>query len=157
MSLDIPAQLPIDGAPFAVGVVAARFNSALVEALLKQVIDHLVAAGVQSSAIHLERVPGSNELPIAAQLLADKHELDVIVALGVLIRGDTIHYQLIAESATQGLQEVALSSRIPVINGVVVAETFEQADARCRGEINRGSEFAHSALEMAALKRRIIA
>lgn len=155
MSLDTPAPITIDGSHFTVGVVATRYNTELVEALLKQVIDHLVAAGVHNTAIQVERVPGSNELPFAAQLLGEEYELDVIVALGVLIRGDTIHYQLIAESATQGLQSVALSTRTPVINGVVVAENFEQADARCRGQINRGAEFAHAALEMAALKRRI--
>jgi 6,7-dimethyl-8-ribityllumazine synthase len=155
MSLDAPSNLRIDGSHFTVGVVATRYNTELVEALLKQVVDRLIDAGVHSTAIQLERVPGSNELPFAAQLLAEEYELDVIIALGVLIRGDTIHYQLIAESATQGLQSVALSTRTPVINGVVVAETLEQAEARCRGEINRGAEFAHAALEMAALKRRI--
>ncbi len=155
MSLDAPANLTIDGSHFTVGVVATRYNPELVEALLKQVVDHLVAAGVHATAIQVERVPGSNELPFAAQLLGEEYDLDVIVALGVLIRGDTIHYQLIAESATQGLQSVALSTRTPVINGVVVAENFEQADARCRGKINRGAEFAHAALEMAALKKRI--
>jgi 6,7-dimethyl-8-ribityllumazine synthase len=155
MSLDAPSNPKIDGSHFTVGVVATRYNPELVEALLKQVIDQLAAAGVHNTAIQVERVPGSNELPFAAQLLAEEYELDVIIALGVLIRGDTIHYQLIAESATEGLQSVALSTRTPVINGVVVAETFEQAEARCRGKINRGAEFAHAALEMAALKRRI--
>jgi 6,7-dimethyl-8-ribityllumazine synthase len=157
MSLDAPNHLPIDGSHFAVGIVAARYNVELVDALLEQVIAQLVAAGVHDTAIQVERVPGSNELPVAAQLLAEEYELDVVIALGLLIRGDTIHYQLIADAATQGLQSVALSTRTPVINGVVVVETMAQAEARCRGEINRGAEFARAALEMAALKRRITA
>lgn len=106
-------------------------------------------------SLRVERVPGSNELPVAAQLLARSGHYDVIVALGVLIRGDTIHYELIADAATQALQRVALESATPVINGVVVAENQAQAEARCRGPINRGAEFARAALEMAALKRRL--
>ena len=78
-----------------------------------------------------------------------------VVALGLLIRGDTIHYELIADAVTHALQTVALESNVPVINGVVVVENQLQAEARCRGEINRGAEFARAALEMAALKRRL--
>jgi 6,7-dimethyl-8-ribityllumazine synthase len=155
MSLASPGQLTIDGSPYAVAVVAARYNSKLVDALLAQVVEHLRAAGVKEAKLRVERVPGSNELPIAVQLLGHKAPYDVLIALGVLIRGDTIHYELIADATTQALQKVALETKTPVINGVVVAETQEQAEARCRGPINRGAEFARAALEMAALKRRI--
>jgi 6,7-dimethyl-8-ribityllumazine synthase len=153
MSLDTPPPLAINGADFSVGIVAARFNHQLVEALLQKTVAHLTACGVRESRISIARVPGSNELPYAAQLLASTRRLDVIVALGVLIRGGTIHYELIAESATQGLQRVALDENLSVINGVVVAETQQQAEERCLGTINRASEFAQAALEMAALKR----
>jgi 6,7-dimethyl-8-ribityllumazine synthase len=152
MSLDAPQELLIDGTPFKVGIVAARFNARLTDALLNQVAEALRKAGVKKKNLSILRVPGSNELPIAAQLLAQKRRPDVIVALGVLIRGDTIHYELIADATTQALQRVALDARIPVINGVVVAENLKQAEARCLGKINRGGEFAGSALEMAALK-----
>lgn len=155
MSLDAPTQLSIDGTAFKVGIAAARFNARLTDALLDQVVAQLLAAGVKKKNLHVVRVPGSNELPSAAQLLAARHKLDVIVALGVLIRGGTIHYELIAESATSGLQRVALDAKIPVINGVVVAENLKQAEERCLGKINRGGEFASSALEMAALKRTL--
>lgn len=155
MSLDAPDSLSIDGAPFRVAVVAARYNAELVDALLEQVVSQLRNAGVLPSNLRVERVPGSNELPVAAQLLADASPRDVIVTLGVLIRGDTIHYELIADATTQALQRVALETKIPVINGVVVAENQAQAEARCRGPINRGAEFARAALEMAALKRRL--
>ena len=155
MSLDAPGQLAIDGAPFAVGLVAARYNAELVDALVTQVTDQLKAAGVKAGNIQVERVPGSNELPIAAQLLVERSPFDVVVALGVLIRGDTIHYELIADAVTHALQDVALGAGVPVINGVVVAENQAQADARCRGPINRGAEFARAALEMASLKKRL--
>jgi len=155
MSLDAPEHLTIDGTPFAVGIVAARYNAELLEALLSQVVQQLKSAGVTENNLIIERVPGSNELPIAAHLLSRAHRFDVVVALGLLIRGDTIHYELIADAVTHALQTVALESETPVINGVVVAENQLQAEARCRGAINRGAEFARAALEMAALKRRL--
>ena len=78
-----------------------------------------------------------------------------MVALGVLIRGGTIHYELISAAAANGLQDVALSTRVPVINGIIVAENAAQARARCGGRLDRGSEFASAAVSMAALKRRL--
>lgn len=155
MSLAAPHHLSIDGTPFTIGIVAARYNAELLEALLSQVITQLKAAGVQEGNLKVERVPGSSELPIAVQLLAKNSRFDVVVALGLLIRGDTIHYELIADAVTHALQTVALEAGVPVINGVVVVENQLQAEARCRGEINRGAEFARAALEMAALKRRL--
>ena len=155
MSLAVPSVTSISGAPFRVGIVAARFNERLVDALLAQVSAQLRAAGVKARRLDVVRVPGSNELPVAVQLLAGRARYDVLIALGLLIRGDTIHYELIAEATTQALQRVALDLRTPVINGVIVAENQAQAEARCRGKIDRGAEFAHSALEMAALKRRL--
>ena len=155
MSLDAPKVQPVNGAAFTIGIAAARFNSTYVDALLHQILGHLRAAGVKEKKIHLVRVPGSNELPVASQLLARKHRPDVVIALGVLIRGDTIHYELIADAATKALQRVALDAGIPVINGVIVADNQAQAEARCLGTINRGAEFAHGALEMAGLKRSL--
>jgi 6,7-dimethyl-8-ribityllumazine synthase len=135
--------------------VAARFNGALVETLLGRVRSRLSAAGVRDRNVTLVRVPGSNELPVAARLLADAGKIDAVVALGVLIRGATLHFELIATAASSGLMEVALSSRIPVINGVIVAENPTQARARCQGRIDRGAEFADAAVSMAALGRRL--
>ena len=82
-------------------------------------------------------------------------KLDVVVALGVIIRGDTIHYQLVAESSQQGLQRVSLDSFTPIINGVVTAENQKQAEDRCLGKINRGAEFARAALIMADLNKSL--
>ncbi|MBI5380592.1 MAG: 6,7-dimethyl-8-ribityllumazine synthase [Opitutae bacterium] len=155
MSLAAPTVSAISGAPFRVGVAAARYNEQLVDTLLQQVCARLRAAGVAERRLTVVRVPGSNELPSAVQLLGLKERCDVLIALGVLIRGDTIHYELIADAATHALQRVALDLRTPVINGVVVAETPAQAKARCGGKIDRGAEFAQAALEMAALNRRL--
>ncbi len=154
MSLDAPSLPAINGAAFSVAIVASRYNPELVDALVDQVRSHLVEAGVKEKKITVVRVPGANELPSAVQLLLQAKKHDVVVALGVIIRGDTIHYQLVAESSQEGLQRVALDTRTPVINGVVTAENRRQAEDRCLGEINRGAEFARAALTMAALKKQ---
>ncbi len=155
MSGDSPVPEALDASGFKIAIAAARFNPALVGALLGRVNARLLEAGVKERNILVVRVPGSNELPIAARLLVDRRKPDAVIALGVIIRGGTIHYELIAQSATQGLQDVALDSRTPVINGVVVAENKAQAQARCAGRIDRGAEFADAALAMAALRRRL--
>ncbi len=155
MSRHAPRHSAIDGADFTVGIAAARFNQDLVDALLGQVCDHLRAAGVRASRMTVVRVPGSNELPIAVQLLCRRRRPDVCIALGVIIRGETRHYQLVADASSQGFVRVALAAGRPVINGVVVAENKRQAEARCRGRLRRGADFAQAALEMAALRRAL--
>jgi 6,7-dimethyl-8-ribityllumazine synthase len=149
----VPKAADASGLRFA--VAAAQFNGRLVEALLARVLARLKDAGARKSHVKVVRVPGSNELPVAARLLADRNQADAIVALGVIVRGDTIHYELIATAATNGLMDVALDSRIPVINGVVVAENAAQARARCAGPIDRGAEFADAAIAMATLRREL--
>ncbi len=154
MSLAASQSPAPKGNAFTIGVVAACYNPQLVNALLARVQAGLRAAGVQARRIRVVRVPGSHELPVAAQWLARRRP-DAVIALGVLIRGDTIHYELIANATTEALQAVALATGVPVINGVIVAETAAQARARCAGRIDRGAEFAHAALVMADLRRRI--
>jgi 6,7-dimethyl-8-ribityllumazine synthase len=92
---------------------------------------------------------------VAAQWLAQGGKRDCVISLGVLIGGDTNHHEMVGQSVSQALQRVALSTHTPVINGVIVANTLKQAQARCLGSINRGAEFARAALEMAALSRAI--
>ncbi len=155
MSLAAPQQIALDGAPFSVGIVAARFNPALVEALLQRVQAGLAAVGVKAKRIAILRVPGSHELPVAAQWLAQGGKHDVVIALGVLIGGDTNHHEMVGQSVSHAFQQVALATRTPVINSVIVADNLKQAQARCTGRINRGTEFARAAIEMAALKRSL--
>ncbi|MEO7599300.1 MAG: 6,7-dimethyl-8-ribityllumazine synthase [Opitutus sp.] len=155
MSLAAPIDTPVQGSAFRVGVVAARFNQPLVDALLQRVLDRLLAAGVKEKSIAVVRVPGSHEVPWAAQALALDERRDVIIALGVLIGGDTSHHEMVGQSVSQALQRVSLDARVPVINGVIVANTRAHAEVRCRGKINRGAEFASAALEMATLKKKL--
>lgn len=153
MSGDSPKPEALDASGLKISIAAARYNGRLVDALLGGVRRALASAGVRDRNVTVVRVPGSNELPVAARLLVDAGKPDAVVALGVIIRGGTIHYELIASAATAGLQEVALASRVPVINGIVVAESETQARARCLGRIDRGAEFASAAVAMAALRR----
>lgn len=153
MSLDLPPAAPVDGTPFRIGLVAARYNPALVDALLHTVFDELTAAGVKQKRIELLRVPGSHEVPVAAEWLAASRKHDAVIALGVLIRGGTAHHEVVGTAVTHALQRVALDTGVPVINGVIVVGNRKQAEERCAGEINRGAEFARAALGMAALRR----
>jgi 6,7-dimethyl-8-ribityllumazine synthase len=145
----------VDASGYRITIVAARFNGELVDALVARVRSRLTKAGVRGRNIALVRVPGSNELPLAAQLVVDAGKTDAVIALGVIIRGGTIHFELIATAATNGLMDVAIASRVPVVNGVIVAENRAQARTRCAGRIDRGSEFADAAVAMAALRRRL--
>jgi 6,7-dimethyl-8-ribityllumazine synthase len=155
MSLASPQPSAINGAPFRIAVAAARFNETLVDTLLARVVEGLRAAGVKPGRIDIHRVPGSHEVPWAAARLAAAGRYDCVVALGVLIGGDTNHHEMVGQSVSHALQHIAIGSGVPVINGVVVTATQAQAKARCAGKINRGAEFAHAALAMAALKRQL--
>lgn len=155
MSLNSPTALRLDGAKFRFAVAAARFNGDLVDGLLERLTDSLHAAGVKPGRIEIVRVPGSHEVPWAAGRLAASRRFDCVVALGVLIGGDTNHHEMVGQSVSHALQRVALDTGVPVINGVIVTDTIAQARVRCTGRINRGAEFAQAALEMAELKRII--
>jgi 6,7-dimethyl-8-ribityllumazine synthase len=155
MSLHSPTDLRLSGAAFRFAVVAARFNQDLVDGLLARLESTWQAAGVKPTKVEIVRVPGSHEVPWAVGRLAAQRRFDCIVALGVLIGGDTNHHEMVGQSVSGALQQVALTTGIPVINGVIVTDTLAQARVRCTGRINRGAEFAQGALEMARLKRRL--
>lgn len=154
MSVDAPVQRAVNGADFRIGIAAARFNEELVDGLLTRALEVLRAAGVKEVNLATVRVPGSHEVPWAAQTLATGSQCDCVIGLGVLLAGDTNHHEMVGESVSHALQRVALDTRTPVINGVIVVNSLEQARERCLGRINRGAEFAHAALEMAALRRK---
>ena len=151
MSLASPRAAVRNGAAFKIGIAAARFNEALADSLLARVLATLRAAGVKEKNLTVVRVPGSHEVPWAVNQLAAGR--DCVIALGVLIGGDTNHHEMVGQSVSQALQGIAVATGVPAINGVIVTDTLAQARARCAGKINRGAEFAQAALEMAALKQ----
>ena len=152
MSFDSPDNLKIDGRNLQIAIIAARYNGMLVDSLLKHVMANLALADAQNPII--ERVPGSAELPYAASMLADQMRCDAIIVLGVVIAGNTRHHDIIGESTALALQEISIRQKIPVINGILVVNTTEQAQERIDGTINRGKEFALAALEMAQFKKK---
>jgi 6,7-dimethyl-8-ribityllumazine synthase len=155
MSSSRPGQRRIKGAGFRIGIAAARFNEVLVEGLLGRVRQELAESGMRHAAVTVVRVPGSHEVPWAVQALARGGRRDAVIGLGVLIAGDTNHHELVGASVSQAFQAIALATGVPVINGVIVANSVAQAKARCTGKINRGTEFASAALEMATLKGKL--
>ncbi|MSU73145.1 MAG: 6,7-dimethyl-8-ribityllumazine synthase [Opitutus sp.] len=154
MSLASPESRLINGAGIHLGIVAARFNPTLVDGLLARVVAALRSSGVKEKHLTVLRVPGSHEVPWAAQALATQRGCDGVIGLGVLLAGETSHHELVGQSVSHALQRVALDTRVPVINGVIVVNSLAQARARCLGKINWGAEFARAALEMAVLKRK---
>jgi len=155
MSFDKPDIEKIDGSQFSCLIVAASYNSSLVDALLTRTVERLKASGMPDEQIVILRVPGSNEIPYTIQLGIETGGFHCAIALGVLIRGDTIHYELIAQSVSDALQKISINNRLPVVNGVIVAENSFQAEHRIIGDADRGTEFADCALHMAALRQQL--
>lgn len=155
MSRDCPSESSVDGTGLSFAIVAASYNGKFVEQLLERVIATLTKASVEESEIVTVRVPGSHEIPYAANLLAGTGRFQCVIGLGVVIAGATDHHTTIGTNVSQALIRIGLDSGVPVINGIVVVETAAQAEARCGPEIDRGAEFGAAALEMAILSNRL--
>src|SRR6516225_8351364 len=137
-------------------LIAARFNSAIVEQLLAGAVDTLKRHGVADDAIDVVRVPGSFEIPLVAQRLAGSGKYAAVLCLGAVIRGDTDHYDYVAGEAASGVARAALASDVPVIFGILTCDTLEQAVNRAGGKAgNKGFDAALSAIEMVNLLRQL--
>lgn len=142
-----------DATGLAFTIVAARFNEAHVRRLVDAALAVLRGRGAAESALEVWWVPGSFELPLAARWAA-RPGVDAVLCFGVLIRGETEHFRLVAESATEGLMRVTLDSGVPVLDGVLAVENAAQAEARSGGAAgNRGADVALAAITMARLAR----
>ena len=155
MSQDSPKGTSYEGGYLNLGIVAARYNQKYVDRLLENVLKTLHASMVDKLDLQTVRVPGSHEVPYAVGMLAGTGFFDCIIALGVLIAGDTQHHEIIANNTSEAFIRIGLETGVPVINGIIAAETPEQAEARCGEKINRGEEFAFAALEMASLSNQL--
>ncbi|HPC83622.1 MAG TPA: 6,7-dimethyl-8-ribityllumazine synthase [Thermoanaerobaculaceae bacterium] len=138
------------------GIVVSRFNDLLTGRLLEGAVDCLTRHGARDEDVVLVKVPGSWELPMAADRLARSGKVDAVIALGVLIRGDTPHFEYIAAETSKGLAQAALSSGVPVSFGVLTTENLEQAIERSGTKAgNKGWQAALAAVEMVQLYRRL--
>ena len=133
-------------------IVASRWNPRIVDALVAGASRVLKEHGVAEEAIDVVRVPGAWEIPLAAARLAASAKHAAIIALGCVVRGDTRHYEHVADGCATGLMRVALDFRVPVLNGVLAVEMHADAEARAGGKRgNKGEDVALAALEMADL------
>ena len=139
-----------DGARFA--ILASRWNPRITDALVAGARKAFIDNGVAEDMVDLVRVPGAWELPVVAARLGAAGSHVAIVALGCVVRGDTRHYEHVADRCAEGLMRVSLDCRVPVLNGVLATERFEDAEARAGGTHgNKGEEAALAAIEMANL------
>jgi len=144
------------GESYKFGVVASRFNSAIVDRLVEGAIDCLTRHGVKEDNIFLFKVPGAWEIPLVAKKLAQKPEIDAVIALGVVIRGATPHFEYVAAEVSKGLANVSLEIGKPITFGIITADTLEQAIERAGTKMgNKGWEAALAALEMVDLLKNL--
>ncbi len=138
----------LDGKDCSIGIIVSKFNEPVTSRLLAGAEATLQQLGTATDQIQLVRVPGAFELPLAAKALAQSHEVDAVICLGAVIRGETPHFDYVSDAATQGLGATALEYRLPVGFGLLTCDTLAQAMARAGGEAgNKGEEAARSAFE----------
>jgi 6,7-dimethyl-8-ribityllumazine synthase len=138
----------LNGGDLRIGIVMSRFNTDIGEGLLSACTAELIKHGVQESGMLLVTVSGALEIPLALQKMALTDQFDALVALGAVIRGDTYHFEIVANQSASGIAAVQLDTGIPIANGVLTTDTEDQALARMTG---KGTEAAQVALEMANL------
>ena len=135
-----------------IGIIAARFNSFIVEPLERGCLETLRRHGLPDEAVTVVRVPGAFEMPVVAQKMAASGKYHAVIALGAVIRGATAHFEYVAGSCASGLAGVATATGVPVIFGVLTVDTIEQAIDRAGAKAgNKGSEAAVTAIEMVSL------
>ncbi|MGD9763078.1 MAG: 6,7-dimethyl-8-ribityllumazine synthase [Candidatus Binatia bacterium] len=145
----------LDGAGLRVGIAVSRFNSVVTERLLEGALATLARQGVPAGAIEVAHVPGAFELPFAIDLYARSNRIDAIVALGAVVRGETPHFDMIAQWVVAEIGRLSLAHRRPVALGVLTTSTIEQALERAGGKHgNKGDDAALAAIEMANLQRQ---
>ena len=137
-----------DGRKLRIGIVQARFNESVTKALADACMTELLALGVQDKHMDVVLVPGALEVPVALQALAETGRYDALIALGCIIRGETYHFELVANESGAGVSRVALDYQLPIANAILTTENTEQAVAR---QVEKGRDAARVAVEMANL------
>ena len=136
------------------GIVVSEWNSEITNSLLNAAVRTLVAKGADKENILVRFVPGSFELTLGAQLMAENSDLDAIICLGCVIQGETRHFDYICQGVTQGIKTLNMEYNMPVIFGVLTTDNLEQANDRAGGKHgNKGEEAAITAIKMVALQR----
>ena len=142
----------LNGKDLKIGIVQARFNEPITDALAQACTAELIALGVAENNITLIQVPGALEVPVALMAMAEKLQFDALVALGCIIRGETYHFELVANESGAGVTRVGLDLQIPIANAILTTENLAQAMAR---RTEKGRDAARVAVEMANLLEEI--
>lgn len=142
----------LGGAGLRIGIVMSRFNSVVGEGLLSSCAAALIHHGVRESDMCIVTVPGALEVPIALQKLAQSGKYHALIALGAVVRGETYHFELVANEAASGITTVQLDTGVPIANGILTTDNDDQALARMA---QKGADCAVAAIEMANLLKRI--
>ncbi len=139
-----------DGGGLTVGIVVARFNVEIGDGLLASCTAELTRLGVAAEDVTIVTVPGALEVPLALQQMANSDEFDALIALGAVIRGETYHFEIVANESARGIMAVQLDTGVPIANGILTTEDDDQATARMA---QKGADCAAVAVEMANLVR----
>lgn len=142
----------LHGEKLSIGIVQARFNTDITDALTQACKAELLSLGVKEKNITLVQVPGALEIPVALIALAEKMNFDALIALGCIIRGETYHFELVANESGAGVSRVALDYQLPIANAILTTENMDQAIAR---QSDKGRDAARVAVEMANLLKEI--
>ncbi len=147
-----PNDKRLNGKRLVIGLVQARFNAAVTDQLAQACMAELLELGVAEKNIDLVQVPGALEVPLALMAMAEKSRYDALIALGCIVRGETYHFELVADQSGAGVARVALDYQLPIANAILTTENMEQAVAR---QIEKGRDAARVAVEMANLLEEI--
>jgi 6,7-dimethyl-8-ribityllumazine synthase len=143
-------------APYRIGIVVSRFNEVVTRRLLDGALEELEGAGLARQDVPVAWVPGALEIPVTAQEMARRRSLEAVVALGCVLRGETVHFDLVAAESARGLREASQATGVPMLNGILAADDLLAALERAGGKQgNRGRDAARAALEMARLFRSL--
>jgi 6,7-dimethyl-8-ribityllumazine synthase len=145
-------RIELHGEGLRVGIVRSRFNEEIGRASLEACVGRLAELGVRPDDVTVASVPGALEAPLALQRLAGTGKYDALIALGAVIRGETYHFEIVANESSAGIAQVALDAGVPIANGILTTNSEEQAQVRAVG---KGRDCAEAAVEMAALLRLI--
>ena len=138
----------LNGKKLRIGIVQARFNEDITHAMTEACLGELMRLGVKAKNVTLVQVPGALEVPVALQALAERDEFDALIALGCIIRGETYHFELVANESGAAVSRIALDYHLPVANAILTTENLDQAVAR---QTEKGRDAAYVAVEMANL------
>lgn len=144
----------LEGRGLRIGIAMSRFNAEVGEGLLSGAVEELGRLGVRDEDVLISSVPGALELPLTLQTMAQSGHFDALLALGCVIRGETYHFEIVANESARGITDVQLQTGVPVANGVLTTEDDDQALSRM---LEKGRDAAQAAVEMANLLRQLVA